>query len=84
MSTPSTPAPCSTETAGHSAPNDRMRLLPGKRTRLVVGGYQSIRPRWLERLLNFWVYPPVHWIMQTRQFANLERNIEEPSEDGSL
>jgi len=61
-----------------------MRLLPGKRTRLVVGGYQSIRPRWLERLLNFWVYPPVHWIMQTRQFANLERNIEEPSEDGSL
>jgi proline iminopeptidase len=51
--------------------------LPGDRTRLVVSGYQSIRPRWLEGLLNFWFYPPLHWTMQTRQFANLKRNIED-------
>ena len=38
--------------------------------------------RWLERLLNFWFYPPVHWIMQTRQFASLKRNIEDTAEDG--
>ncbi|MFN8034658.1 MAG: hypothetical protein U0V73_01815 [Acidimicrobiia bacterium] len=48
---------------------------PG-RTRLVVGGYQTIRPRWLERLLDYWFYPPVHWIMQVRQFADLKRNAE--------
>ncbi len=50
--------------------------LPAERTRLVVGGYQSMHPRWLERFVNFWVYPPVHWIMQARQFSNLKRNIE--------
>jgi hypothetical protein len=50
--------------------------LPDGRTRLVVGGYQSIRPRWLERVLDFWFYPPVHWTMQTRQFTNLKRNVE--------
>jgi proline iminopeptidase len=57
---------------------------PGGRTRLVVGGYQSFRPRWLERLLNFWVYPPVHWMMQVRQFANLKRNIENQPGTGNL
>ena len=50
--------------------------LPGDRTRLVQSGYQSIRPRWLERLINLWIHPPVHWTGQTRQFANLKRNIE--------
>jgi len=50
--------------------------LPRDRTRLVVSGYQCLRPRWLERFGNFWVYPPVHWMMETRQFANLRRNIE--------
>jgi len=50
--------------------------LPGDRTRLVVGGYQSISPRWLERIVNFWIYPLMHWPMQTRQFANLKRNVE--------
>ena len=48
---------------------------PDHRTRLVVGGYQTIRPRWLEGIVNFWVYPAVHWAMQTRQFANLARNL---------
>ena len=49
---------------------------PAGRTRLIVSGYQCIRPRWLEPLINFWVYPPVHWPMQARQFANLKRNVE--------
>jgi proline iminopeptidase len=53
-----------------------LKGLPDDRTRLVVSGYQSIRPRWLERVLDFWIYPPAHWTMQTRQFANLKRNIE--------
>jgi proline iminopeptidase len=50
--------------------------LPGGRTRLVVGGYQSGRPRWLLAAGDFFVYPPVHWIMQTRQFANIKRLAE--------
>jgi len=33
-------------------------------------------PRWLERFINFWIHPPVHWTGQTCQFATLERNIE--------
>ena len=50
--------------------------LPADRTRLLVSGYQAIRPRWLERFLDIWVYPPIHWTMQTRQFTNLKRNVE--------
>jgi len=53
-----------------------LKELPGDRTRLVQSGYQSIRPRWLEHLINFWIHPPVHRTGQTRQFANLKRNIE--------
>ena len=50
--------------------------LPGDHTRLVVSGYQAMRPRWLEGPFNFWVYPVVHWPMQVRQFANVKRNVE--------
>ena len=50
--------------------------LPGDRTRLVVSGYQTVRPRWFERIFNFWLYPLMHWPMQVRQFANLKRNAE--------
>ena len=46
------------------------------RTRLVIGGYQAIRPRWIERLVNYWLYPPVVWTMQARMMAVLKRNIE--------
>jgi hypothetical protein len=53
--------------------------LPPGRTRLVVGGYQTFRPRWLEGLVNYWVYPLVHWPMQVRQFANIKRNVESPA-----
>lgn len=50
--------------------------LPGDRTRLVVSGYQALRPRCLEGPFNFWVYPLMHWPMQIRQFANIKRNVE--------
>jgi hypothetical protein len=50
--------------------------LPGGRTRLVIGGYQALRPRWLERLLNYWVYVPTVWIMQARMLSVLKRNVE--------
>jgi proline iminopeptidase len=50
--------------------------LPGDRTRLVVSGYQSIRPRWPQAVVDFFVYPPVHWARQKRQFANVKRLAE--------
>lgn len=46
------------------------------RTRLVIGGYQAMRPRWLERFYNYWIYVPVVWIMQARMLAVLKRNVE--------
>ena len=52
--------------------------LPDNRTRLVVSGYWSFRPRWLQPILSCLVIEPTHWIMQTRQFANLKRRAERP------
>lgn len=54
----------------------QLRELAGDRTRLVIGGYQTMRPRWLERFYNYWVYVPVVWIMQARMLAVLKSNIE--------
>ena len=53
-----------------------LKELPGGRTRLVIGGYQVLRPRWLERVLDYWVYAPVVWIMQARMLTVLKRNVE--------
>jgi proline iminopeptidase len=50
--------------------------LPGGCTRLVISGYQKIRPRWLGRFVFYWLYIPVTWIMQSRMLAVLKRNIE--------
>lgn len=50
--------------------------LPGYRTRLVVSGYWALRPRWLQPVATFFLLEPTHWIMQTRQFANLKRYAE--------
>lgn len=50
--------------------------LPGGCTRLVISGYQTLRPRWLERFANYWLYIPVVWPMQARMLAVLKRNIE--------
>ncbi|HUC36224.1 MAG TPA: hypothetical protein VMR97_03790 [Acidimicrobiales bacterium] len=62
----------------------QLNELPGGRTRLVIGGYQAIRPQWLERFVNYWLYIPVTWIMQARMLAVLKRNIERASNAGSL
>jgi hypothetical protein len=50
--------------------------LPGGRTRLVVSGYWSLRPRWLRPVMSAIFLEPSHWIMQTRQFENLKRRAE--------
>lgn len=50
--------------------------LPGGRTRLVISGYQTFRPRWLERFTNYWLYIPAVWPMQARMLVVLKRNIE--------
>jgi hypothetical protein len=50
--------------------------LPGGHTRLVISGYQAIRPRWLGRLVFYWLYIPVTWIMQARMLVVLKRNVE--------
>lgn len=51
----------------------------GRRTRLVVSGYWSLRPRWVQFVASFVFLEPSHWIMQTRQFANLRRYAEHDS-----
>jgi hypothetical protein len=54
----------------------QLEELPGGRTRLVVSGYWSLRPRWLRPLISAVFLEPSHWIMQTRQFANIKRRAE--------
>ena len=49
--------------------------LPDGRTRLVVSGYAASRPRFLTSIFDFLVWEPGHWIMQTRQFANLAQRV---------
>jgi hypothetical protein len=46
---------------------------PGGRTRLIVSGYWATRPRWFKAVMSPLFLEPSHWIMQTRQFANLQR-----------
>lgn len=64
-----------------------LKELPGGRTRLLVGGYETFRPRWLGRIVSFWLSPVVVWVMQARMLAVLKRNIEraytEGAEDGA-
>ncbi|WP_138996595.1 alpha/beta fold hydrolase [Rhodococcus zopfii] len=50
--------------------------LPGRRTRLLVSGYQAGRPRRVAQFVYFWLFPPVVWIMQARMLSVLKRNIE--------
>jgi hypothetical protein len=49
--------------------------LPDRRTRLVISGYQTFRPRWVERIAA-WLLISVSWPMQARMMAVLKRNIE--------
>jgi len=52
---------------------------PDGGTRLVVSGYWALQPKWLQPLVSFTVLEPSHWIMQTKQFANLKRLASEPT-----
>jgi hypothetical protein len=52
--------------------------LPDGRTRLVVSGYASARPRLLQAIADLLFWEPAHWIMQRRQFTNLTRRAERP------
>lgn len=54
----------------------QLNELPGGRTRLVIGGPQAMRPRWLGRIVYYWMLPPIAWIMQARMLVVLKRNIE--------
>jgi proline iminopeptidase len=56
----------------------RLKALPVGRTRLVVSGYAAARPRLLQALADRLFWEPAHWIMQTRQLANLRRRAERP------
>jgi len=57
----------------------RLTEVSGGRTRLVIGGYQAIRPRWLGRFISYWLYVPVTWIMQARMLVVLKGNVERSS-----
>jgi proline iminopeptidase len=59
-----------------------LTALPGGRTRLVIGGYETFRPRWLGRLLASWLFPPVVWVMQARMLRVLKRNVEDTAAAG--
>jgi hypothetical protein len=54
----------------------QLKEAPEGRTRLVVSGYASARPRWLQTIMDLLFWEPAHWVMQTRQFANLKRRAE--------
>ncbi|HET7876011.1 MAG TPA: hypothetical protein VFN71_10885 [Methylomirabilota bacterium] len=54
----------------------QLKELPEGRTRLVVSGYASARPRLLQAIADLLFWEPAHWVMQTRQFANLKRRAE--------
>jgi hypothetical protein len=53
----------------------RLDELPDGRTRLVIGGYQTFRPRWVEGVAP-WLLLAMSWPMQTRMMAVLKQNIE--------
>lgn len=54
----------------------QLTAAPQRRTRLVVSGYASARPRLLQVIADRLFWEPAHWLMQTRQFANLKRRAE--------
>jgi proline iminopeptidase len=54
-----------------------LKELPGGDSRLVIGGYQAMGPRWLERIVFGWSNVVVVWIMQARMLTVLKRTIEQ-------
>ena len=60
-----------------------LKELPEGRTRLIISGYQTMRPLWLERFVNYWLYLPMVWPMQARMLAVLKRTVERAAGYGS-
>lgn len=58
--------------------------LPEEKTRLIVSGYWSVQPRWLQPVLSVLFLEWTHWIMQMRQFANLKRLAEKPETETQI
>jgi proline iminopeptidase len=54
----------------------QLKALPKGRRRLVVSGYSCARPWILQAIAELLFWDPAHWVMQTRQFANLKRRAE--------
>lgn len=54
-----------------------LKELAEGRTRLVISGYQTYRPRWVERFVASWFWILVAWPMQARMMAVLKRNVEQ-------
>lgn len=52
------------------------RLFTIFRIRLIISGYQAVRPRWIERTAFDWPYVLVVWPMQARMMPVLKGNIE--------
>jgi proline iminopeptidase len=53
-----------------------LKELPGGRTRLIVSVHAASRPRLFSAVIGFLFWEPAHFVMQTRQFANLKRRAE--------
>lgn len=53
-----------------------LEAMPGAQTRLIVSGYWSFEPAWLQPILGWLVVEPSHWVMQTKQFAEVKRRAE--------
>lgn len=57
--------------------------LAGGRTRLVISGYQTYRPRWVERFVASWLLIALSWPMQSRMMTVLKRNIERAAKNNT-
>jgi proline iminopeptidase len=54
----------------------QLKPLSDRRTRLVISGYGTGRPRLLQKLADVLFWEPAHFLMQTRQLANLRHRAE--------
>lgn len=56
-----------------------LKELPNGRTRLIVSGYWTMQPRWLQPLrplVSVAFYEWTHWVMQSRQLTRLKTLAE--------
>jgi hypothetical protein len=57
----------------------QLNELPGRRTRLIVRVRSETRPRHFPAVMGFFFWEPAHFIMQMRQFGNLQRRVQHAS-----